>query len=327
MKLIVTIDTEEDNWGMYSPAGQTVENIKKVPVLQQLFDDVQVTPTYLITYPVAADEASIAILKPIFDQGRCEIGAQCHPWNTPPFDPSKDASSRRNSMLCNLPVEIQLRKITSLHETILRNFGMEPTSFRSGRWGFSSDVSKCLYKLGYTIDTSILPYSDWSDWSHEYGPNFSDISPKPYRFFPETPFVESAHGPLVEIPATVGYLQQNFKLCSKISRLFMKKPISRLKLAGILHRLGWLNRIWLSPEVSNSAEMIKLARRMKSNGYPLINLFFHSPALLAGLTPFVRTKEDEHQIVSRIKEFLAFTRNEGIESIRLSDMAGYRCDV
>ncbi|TAK08329.1 MAG: WalW protein, partial [Candidatus Manganitrophaceae bacterium] len=68
MKLIITIDTEEDNWGSYRSTGMTLENIKRIPVLQQLFDAYQVKPTYLITHTVATDEASVAILKPILDQ-------------------------------------------------------------------------------------------------------------------------------------------------------------------------------------------------------------------------------------------------------------------
>jgi|SRR5579884_1006565 len=318
MKLIITIDTEEDNWGDYRPTGATLENIKKIPVLQQLFDDYHVTPTYLITYAVAADEPSVGILKPILDQDRCEIGTHCHPWNTPPFDPSHEKSSRRNSMLCNLPFDVQFSKINHLHGTIRKNFGIEPTSFRSGRWGYSEDVARCLYKLGYKVDTSILPYIDWS---YEEGPNFSRVSPKPYRCFPETTFKESVNGPLVEIPATIGYLQQNFELCNFFYQRFLQQPLCRLRLAGIFHQLGLLNNIWLSPEPCTGKEMIQLARRMMKKRYPFINMFFHSTALKAGLSHYVKTKEEEQAFLRRIKEFLSFAQGEGIESVKLSQAA------
>lgn len=319
MKLIVTIDTEEDNWGSYRSTGMTLENITRIPVLQQLFDDYQVKPTYLITYTVATDARSVAILKPILDQERCEIGTHCHPWSTPPFDLFNGESSRRDSMLCNLPFDVQFSKISELHGTIRKNFGIEPASFRSGRWGYNQDVARCLHKLGYRVDTSILPYTDWS---YDYGPNYAYISPKPYRFFPETAFEESVDGPLLEIPATIGYLQRDFELCNRFYQRFLRKPLCKLRLAGILHQLGFLNNVWLSPEECGSTEMINLARRMKKNGYPFINFFFHSPTLKAGLTPFVKTKEDEQRFLDRIEAFISFTRDEGIESITLSEAAG-----
>ncbi|HTG02435.1 MAG TPA: hypothetical protein VK654_17770, partial [Nitrospirota bacterium] len=74
MKLVITIDTEEDNWGSYDSQEYTLENIKNIPVLQELFDRFGVKPTYLITYPVAMHGGSLAILKEIKDSNRCEIG-------------------------------------------------------------------------------------------------------------------------------------------------------------------------------------------------------------------------------------------------------------
>ena len=91
MKLIVTIDTEEDNWGEYKPAGHTVENIVRVQGVQQLFDEFSVRPTYLISYPVADDDRAVSILKGILERGGCEIGTHCHPWNTPPFEEEPNA--------------------------------------------------------------------------------------------------------------------------------------------------------------------------------------------------------------------------------------------
>jgi hypothetical protein len=169
MYLIITIDTEEDNWGDYSPTGHALENIERIPDLQQLLNEFNVKPTYLITYPVATDERAISILKGILDEGKCEIGSHCHPWNTPPFE---EVNNKKNSMLCNLPIDLQFNKISFLHQTIQNNFGITPISFRAGRWGFNQEVAKNLFRLGYQIDTSITPFVDWADF---HGPAFSRI--------------------------------------------------------------------------------------------------------------------------------------------------------
>src|SRR3989344_4183211 len=126
MYLIITIDAEEDNWGSFSPTSYTLENIYKIPELQALFDKFNVKPAYLLTYPVATDKKAISIFKKILEHDKCEIGAHCHPWNTPPFE---EETSARNSMMCNLSADLQYRKLQNLHETIKNNFGIEPVSF------------------------------------------------------------------------------------------------------------------------------------------------------------------------------------------------------
>jgi hypothetical protein len=312
MKLIVTIDTEEDNWGCFTPEGHTVENIERIPELQNLFDRFQVNPTYLIDYPVASDDRATSTLKAILEKGRCELGTHCHPWNTPPF---QEVTNQRNSMLCNLPADLQYKKIKVLHEAIQQRFGIDPISFRSGRWGYGPDVAKILQELGYKIDTSITSYMDWT---REEGPDFSEISPRPFRFSYENIFEHAPDGPLMEIPATVGYFQSNFSLCNQIFKVLTKKPLDRFVVHKVLHKLNLLNRVWLSPEIADAKTMIRLARRMRANGYKLINLFFHSPSLKHGLSPFVRTKDDEREFLQRIRQFLIFAQDTGIASITLS---------
>ena len=97
----------------------------------------------------------------------------CHPWNTPPFD---EVTNEKNSMIGNLPSELQYKKLSYLHETIRNNLGVESTSFRSGRWGYSHTVAKHIQSLGYIVDSSITPYISWKNY---YGPDFSDTSPTP----------------------------------------------------------------------------------------------------------------------------------------------------
>ena len=82
MYFIISIDTEEDNWNTpFNPP--TLENIRRIPIAQELFDKYSIRPTYLVTYAVVCESQSVSVLKPILDAGRCEIGTHLHPWNTP----------------------------------------------------------------------------------------------------------------------------------------------------------------------------------------------------------------------------------------------------
>jgi hypothetical protein len=313
MKLIITIDTEEDKWDDYGLKDYTVNNIDRIDVLQQLFDNFNIKPTYLVTYPVATNDRAVSLLSSILKAGKCEIGTHCHPWSTPPFEEEKNL---RNSMLCNLPSDLQYKKISLLRDTIQKKFSIRPISFRCGRWGYNQDVAVNLVKLGYKVDTSIITYTDWSIYE---GPDFANISPKPFRFATDDIFREVSDGHLLEIPATVGFLQQNFKRYDSVLNIIKKRSPKFLKLEGILYRAGMLNKIWLSPEVSDAKNMIDLTISMRKNNYKIINMVFHSSSLQHGLTPFVKTRDDEKRFLERIKEFLIYTSNEGIESITLSD--------
>ena len=312
MDLIVTIDTEEDNWGRYSATDNPVENIGKVIRLQSMFDMFGVKPTYLISYPVATNPRSVEILKEILEDGKCEIGMHCHPWNTPPFEEEINA---RNSMLCNLPEPLVQQKLRVLHEAICENFGVTPVSFRAGRWGFNSAVARTLNQLSYRVDTSVSPFSDWGQY---HGPNFSGFQLQPYRFNPEDIATPRGNGVLLEIPATVGFLQNNFERCQRWTRLFEADFGKKLRLKGILSRLKLLNKVWLSPELAEASDMIQLALRIKKKHYPCLNMSFHSTSLLAGLSPFVGCKADEEGFLLKIERFLIYAAKANLKSKTLA---------
>jgi hypothetical protein len=314
VKLVVTVDTEEDNWGSVRLSRYSCENIARIPAVQELFDHFDVTPTYLITYPVVTDDQAASILKAVSDAKGCEIGAHCHPWNTPPLTEENTAA---NSMLCNLPAASQYAKMKCLHEAIRTRFGVEPISFKSGRFGYDTTVARNLQRLGYKIDTSITPYMDWT---RDHGPQFTSVSPRVFRFSSDNAFQECASGDLIEVPSTIGFLQHDFVRSNYIFNAVTRGPISKLRLAGVLGRLRLLNKVWLSPELSDSQTMIKLARVMMRNGYGALNLMFHSPSLKAGLTPFTRSERDEKRLLQHLREFLVFARGAGIEPMRLSDV-------
>lgn len=313
MHLVVTIDTEEDNWGGYSDTSFGIENIKKIPALQEIFDEYNVIPTYLITYPVATNRESIEILRRILEGGRCEIGMHCHPWSTPPFEEERNPY---NSMLCNLPLDLQQKKMCVLHEVIKTNFGVRATSFRAGRWGYNGNTAVVLERLGYRVDTSITPFTDWAEY---HGPDFTRMKPESYRFNPPEIFTRNQEGKMTEIPATIGYLQGNYELCNLIDRILTSQPGRRFHLKGLLNKARLINKVGLSPEAADSHNMIKLTQVFMRKKYEMVNMFFHSTSLQAGLSFFVKTKEGETQFFNRLKEYFAFTSKAGIKAVKLSE--------
>lgn len=318
MKLLITIDTEEDNWSRYSATMNPVSNIEKIVPLQKLFDEYGVRPTYLVTYPVATHPRSVEILKSILDEGKCEIGMHCHPWNTPPI--CRDAVIlTRDTMLCNLPENEVLEKLTSLHEVICQNFGIIPISFRAGRWGFGPAVARALCQLGYQIDSSITPYTDWRAY---HGPDYSSFSPSIFRFDVDGVHYEKEKGTLLQVPATVGFLQKNFALSRLISEA-AEKHGKKWHIKRILYKMRLVNKVCLSPELEKAKLMIALAKRMEENKYPYINFFFHSTSLLHGLNNFTQSQSDEKHLIDNIRKFLSYIQERDLECITLSEIEKY----
>lgn len=126
---------------------------------------------------------------------------------------------------------------------------------------------------------------------------------------------------LLQVPATVGFLQPDFRLCQRLLKITENPIAKKFRPKGMLNRIGLLNQVWLSPELSDADSMIRLARRMQINNQPCLNMTFHSTSLRAGMSPFARTKEGEHQILQKIREVLVFARDAGFEFMSLAQYA------
>jgi hypothetical protein len=315
MELVITVDAEEDQWGVAPSGAASVTNIQEVRTLQKLFNEHQVVPTYLLTYPVANDEQAAAVFQDLLDVGQCEIGMHCHPWNTPPY---QEPVNRRNSMLCNLPPSLQLEKLQRLHEVISKRFGRPPLVFRSGRWGFGGETAGILAKLGCRVDSSITPYTSWTA---SEGPDFSSYSPHAFSFSSGNLSRNDPDGDMLEVPVTIGYVGGSFAGCHQWRTRLNRPPFQRLRLAGCLAKLGFMRSVWLSPERETPARLIRLLRQSMREGCGLANLFFHTPSLQVGCTPFVRTPDQRNQLLKSLSIILRFCHEAGIRTVPLSQAA------
>ena len=311
--LIITIDTEEDCWGDYRRRDNPVMNLRRISALQSLFDQYGAIPTYLVNWPVLMDDEACSIIRQIHEDNRCEIGSHCHPWNTPPF---KESINSRNSMLSNLPAELIREKLLRLCEATEERLKIRPRVFRSGRWSFGSRVASILSEAGYEIDTSVCPSVDWSE---EFGPDFSNAPDVPYCFKPRDVLRPDPDGKMLEVPATVGYFQDNDQICRRLRKYLRRSFVSKLHLIGVLDRLRLLNLRWLSPELTTSADMLRLCRVLLHKGHSLLNMSFHSTSLLPGKSPFVKNDRELELFLHRIRSVLEFAVEKGI---RFSPLTG-----
>ena len=294
-KLIVTIDTEEEGlWsGQYQRVNNTVENVHGIDRFQDLCDRFEIRPTYLIDGPIVQSDWAVELLATIQDEGRAEIGAHLHPWCNPPL---VEEINPRNSYLCNLPEDLQRDKIGWLTDEIEGRIGRRPTSFRAGRYGLDATGQRILASLGYTVDSSVIPFSDFR----------ADGGPDYRRANCEANFV----GGLLEVPVTVGFNRLNFRRADLIRRIASKSPWRQLKCVGILDRLGIVKRIKLSPEQADLRRMKRLVQIRTTQAALCVVLMFHSSSLVPGYSPYVRNQAALDIFYQRLAGIFQFCKSE-----------------
>ncbi|MGI4952900.1 MAG: polysaccharide deacetylase family protein [Janthinobacterium lividum] len=274
LTLLVVVDTEEEfDWNApFDPGSVQVRNIAEQPVVQAIFDAHGVAPTYVVDYPVAATPAARDVLRAIAAEGRCTIGAHLHPWVTPPHE---GPVGGRHSYAGNLPPALERAKLAALTDMIETGFGQRPTIYKAGRYGVGPDTMASLAALGYRIDCSVVPFTDFSP---DDGPDFSALDNQPFTL-PQG---------LTELPLSVNYAGA---LAASGPRLFplLETPTGRrLHLGGIASRAGLLERLRLSPEGHTLPEMIRQTRAAMAQGQRLFMMTYHSSSLLPGAAPYVR---------------------------------------
>lgn len=317
-RLIVSVDTEEEGlWSdSFRATGNTVRNIGRLPRFQRLCDELGVEPTYFINSPVATDANAVAVLKDFLGDGRCEIGGHVHPWNTAPLDHACDA---RRSYLCNLPLTEQREKLRVVTEQIADAFDRAPTSFRSGRYGLDRAGAALLAELGYVVDSSVCPFTDYSV---DGGPDFRGAPHRPYWIGSDLTR-SGPPGGLLEVPVSFGFNRSNFALAFRVHEFLRTRPLGHLRLPGVLDRLGVLQKIKFSPEKGDVVRLSRLARAYLANGAPCMVMMFHSSSLLPGSTPYVTTERELEAFFATLRATLEYCIDElGMQPATLGGFAG-----
>ena len=297
--LIVSIDTEEDNW---APArtGITVENIRELPRLDRWFERLGVRATYFTSFQVAIQPWAASILRHIASRDRAEVGAHLHPWNTPPLEEPLVA---RNTVMRNLPQRLQEAKIRTLTDMLVAGVGRRPAVFRAGRWGFGTSTAAALLACGYRIDSSVTPFVSWR--AYDDGPSHIGAPLEMYRLDEcGDPRVPVPGGPLVEVPTSCGYSRNPPWFWGRLHGVLEHSALRRLRLVGIASRLGLVRRIALSPETDSVADMFTLSRRLIEHGVRHLHLTWHSPSLRPGLSPFVATRAHVARLYATVESYL-----------------------
>lgn len=296
--LCIIVDAEEEfHWGRpVSARNNATSSIRYQKRAHEVFSCYDARPTYLVTYPIASDPTAASVLREYLADGKCDIGAQLHPWVTPPFDTETE---ERLSFPGNLPPALEREKLHVLAEAVRDSFNVQPTVYKAGRYGLGPATASLLEDEGFLVDTSLIPRTRYTDAG---GPDFSAFDYGPFWF--------GARRRLLELPVTRAFTGLLADAMPGIYGLAERKPLRTIRAPGLLARAGLLERITLSPEGSDLAAMLRLTRALLKRGERIFTLSYHSPSLEPGNTPYVRTHRDLAVFLDRISGFLSFFRDE-----------------
>ncbi len=308
--LCVTIDCERDkgpSWRVRRPA--TFHGIHEGlgARLAPLFRQYGVKPTYLLSPEVMRDDAAATC---IAQAARgAELGTHLH---AEYVGPDLDEEAESSTFQAALAPAVERAKIEALTSLFVHTFGTRPRSFRAGRFGIGDASLGILADLGYTVDSSVTPFVDWSG-AGPGAPNFRQAPFIPYHPDPHAPAV-AGNGPVWEIPVTIR------------PRFAHRLPIMSRFLARRLRPR------WLRPSWGSAAALIDLARDVWNEeparpgaarvAPPIWNVMFHNVEVVAGASPYSATEDKAQAILRRLAQLLGFARAAGARSVGLADLPG-----
>lgn len=295
-RFLLFVDTEEEFDWTAPPHRDSVGTtaIEALPEAHRRFADHGVHPAYLLTYPVADSPRCAELLGPIVRAGQCSIGAQLHPWVTPPLD---EALTPANSFVGNLPPALERAKLAALTDRIERAYGDRPRIYRAGRYGIGPNSAAILEEAGYRLDVSVRALFDYRP---EGGPNFLR--------HPVRPWWAGPGGSLLELPLTAAFTGHRRSAADRLYGVARRVPFA----GALLARTGLLSRVALTPEGIPLGEAEEAIRLLLGEGVTLFSLSFHSPSLVPGHTPYVRDAADLRSFWAWWEGILALFARENV---------------
>lgn len=302
---LLTIDTEEEfDWRKpFRRDGYRLDHLERIDHFQRFCENLDVSPVYLVDWPVAQSPLAQEVLGAAAQEGRAEIGIQLHSWVNPPFE---EEVSTHNSFAGNLPAGLEAEKFNRLADAIESKFGVIPQIFRSGRYGLGPNSAAMLKARGIKIDSSVRPLHDFSP---QGGPDFTN--------HPLTPYWSDADRDLLELPLTSAY----WGLLRKQGRILHGMLGQVQRAGGLFSRLGLLERIALTPEGVTKQEALRGIDISLDDGLDLLVLSLHSPSIAPGYTPYVQSEEDVEILYDWLRGIYGYLQLRGVRPTTVGEIA------
>jgi hypothetical protein len=319
---IITVDTEA-NW--FEANTGNVSNINGVHFLQEKALKYNYLPTYLVTHDIATKEESIRALIEYSNKNLCEIGHHLHVCCTPPFI-SPNKYNIDDKMLLGIQSELSNevfeKKMQSLHDAIVTNFQITPTSHRAGRWAIDMRTLLWLEKNNYLVDSSVCPYKSWNYYTkgHKDYIKTNTFTAPNYPYYPDKKDLtkealeSESQLNILEVPATGIHLDYFSGYGQKAIIFFtlLMNKLGSYKFGNISFRPSYNIEI---------GQYEKMVRKLFESDIPIYNFMFHSNELALGTSPYSKSPSLLKDLLIRIELVFKLANEYGIKGLKLSDTA------
>lgn len=298
---LVTIDVEPDDvWR--KPRSRSLDNIGQLPRFHDLCRDHGVRPTYLVTWSVAEDPASAAVIEALLATGDCEVGMHPHMWEIPPLI-AKDRVAHA-WVAGEYETAVLEEKLTNLHGLLSRRFG-QITSHRAGRWALETRQVAILERLGIIVDSSVVPGADMRSTG---APDYSNAPLAPYRLALDDLCAPGCSG-VLEVPCTV-------------KKAIVEKGWAESRYAKAVLRRLRLDAQWLRAAPSSSHQSLARICEWAAGRLASLNMMSHSSEFLAGASPSWPAQSDIEHHFALYRAVFSWWNRHGIRPCTLSEFAG-----
>jgi hypothetical protein len=108
---------------------------------------------------------------------------------------------------------------------------------------------------------------------------------------------------LVELPLTAAFVGALARRGAAFYRAATRAPLAALRVPAILARARLVDRLVLSPEGFTPLEHRRLVRALLDRGLRAFTWSFHSPSVMPGGTPYVRSEADLRSFLDSFRRF------------------------
>ncbi len=296
--LCIVVDTEEEfDWSSsFSRKNTATTAAPKQAYAHEIFDPLGVKPMYVMDQAIVDSDTASDFFSTLHNNNHCEIGAHLHTWLSPPFE---EEVNDKNSYQGNLSNDLEYAKIKHLRDSIKSRFNIAPTTFKAGRYGLGKNSFQILRDLGFKIDCSVVPYTNYRP---VHGPDYRRLKP--------TPFWTDKEQNLLELPLTRGFVGWGSIAAPLFSNIIDAPLAHKLKLPAILSRSGMMKRLTLTPEGISAKSQKQLLLSEYKKGQRFFSLAYHSSSLGIGNTDYVKNKKELADFLNTLKSVLTFFKNE-----------------
>ena len=303
-RFLISVDTEEEfDWDKpFQREGHTTVSVPQLQKFQDFVAAYAIKPVYFVDYAIVEDDAAAKFLRGVAEQQIATIGVHLHPWVNPPFS---EQVNDHNSFAGNLPPELEERKLVALRDFIRDRTGVTPNIYRAGRYGIGPNTTAILRKHGFVIDSSVRPRFDYSG---QGGPDFLSVGSEPFWWGEDKQ--------LLEVPLTTVYSGLLRKQPGLASALMEKSSLAE----ALFSRSKILERIPLTPEGISARETKEAIDVALDDDLQLLVFSFHSPSLMPGHTPYVRTEKDLDGFYDWWREVLAHLETRNVKPVDIEGL-------